>query len=173
MKTPDVEPWNKAWDDYFMGIAKAVSKNSHCLSHQFGGIAVDPDRCIISTGDNGPPRGYHHCDDLEFALDGNPHEIGVCPRKEVGYKSGEGLEHCPAAHAERNVLINAARHGASLKGCILYVTSMTPCRECAKEIVNSGIIKMVYATDYVYPETGITGRDILEKCGVKLELLKW
>jgi dCMP deaminase len=94
-----------------------------------------------------------------------------CPRKKAGFKSGEGLEFCPAAHAERNVLINATRHGASLKGCTLYITSMTPCRECAKEIVNTGIIKVVYKEDSVYPENGITGMGILSKCGIEVVYL--
>lgn len=156
-----------SWDAYFMGIAEAVSKKSHCYSHQFGAIAVDDDRCIMATGYNGPPRGYPHCK----VQAGGTVKL-ACPRHEKGYKSGEGLNLCPAAHAERNVLINAARSGISVKGCTLYVTSPIPCRECAKEIVNAGIQEVVYENPQRYPETGITGERILLDCGVICRLYK-
>ena len=45
------------WDEYFLNISEAVSKKSHCLSHQFGGIAVR-NKFILATGYNGPPMGY-------------------------------------------------------------------------------------------------------------------
>jgi len=153
------------WNDYFMGIAMAVSQKSHCLSHKFGAIAVNGDHCIVSTGYNGPPRGYPHCEpvdikDESFAGKG-------CPRRALGYKSGQGLHICPAAHAERNVLINAARYGTRLHCCALYTTSPTPCRECAKDIVNAGIF-VVYCNDAEYPEDGVSGLSILEKCGIRV-----
>jgi dCMP deaminase len=156
-----IKPIDRTWDEYFMGIAEAVSHKSHCLSHKFGAIAVTDDHQIVSTGYNGPPRGYTHCNHGFMGL-------GNCPRRVKGYKSGEGLEWCPAAHAERNVLINAARYGVRLNGCALYVTSPVPCRECAKEIVNAGIQEVIYKDEVDYPETGITGKSILFECGVKL-----
>lgn len=162
--------------EYFMGIAYAVSRKSHCLSHQFGAIAVNDDRQILSTGYNGPPRGYPHCSGYDKNIPQicppRYHTDIWCPRREAGFQSGQGLEWCPAAHAERNVLINAARYGVRLKGCRLYITSPTPCRECAKEIVNAGISEVIYADGHDYPEIGITGRRILEECGVKLWSLK-
>ncbi len=159
-----------SWDAYFLGIAKAVSKKSHCLSHQFGAIAVNDDKQVVSTGYNGPPRGYPHCnDDYQPMVSTDTLQKETCPRHFQGMKSGEGLEFCPAAHAERNVLINAARYGIRLCGCTLYVTSPTPCRECAKEIVNAGIIRVVHGNPTDYPEIGITGRQILLQCGVILE----
>ena len=165
------------WDQYFMGIAEAVAKRSKCLSHHFGAVAVNQDRCIVSTGYNGTPRGYPHCfgsvtvKELNLAHARSSTEVR-CPRWIAGYQSGEGIEWCPAAHAERNVVVNAARHGASLKGCTLYVSSMSPCFECAKDIVNAGIVEMVYLVKGDYPEKGITGRQIMEKCGVKLRLME-
>jgi dCMP deaminase len=158
-----------SWDNYFMGIADAVSLKSHCLSHKYGAIAVNSDMQIISTGYNGPPRGYPHCktDDIIKGIESRSIDR-VCPRRMADYLSGEGLEYCPAAHAERNVLINAARYGIALKGCKLYITSPPPCRECAKEIVNAGIISIVYIMQPDYPEIGITGIDILRKCNIEL-----
>jgi dCMP deaminase len=154
------------WDAYFMMIAATVAEKSHCLSHHYGAIAVDSDHCIIETGYNGPPRGFPHCNTTDIQRTNTKGIDGICPRRFAGFKSGEGLEHCPAAHAERNVLINAARHGHSVKGCTLYVTSPTPCRECSKEIVNAGIVRVVCGEDSQYPEKGLTGINILLRCGV-------
>ena len=141
------------WDNYFLDIAEVVAQKSHCLSHKFGAVAVRDNRFIVATGYNGPPSGYPHC------------QGEVCPRRVAGFKSGEGLEICPASHAERNVLIEAARLGTRLEGCKLYSTAPYPCRECAKEIVNVGITRVLIRGGE-YPDIGLTGRDILERCGV-------
>jgi len=153
-----------SWDGYFMGIAQAVSKKSHCLSHKFGAVAVR-DNYIISTGYNGPPAGYPHCGD-KTSLFGQQ-----CPRHKVGYKSGEGLEVCPAAHAELNVLIEAAKIGHRLDGCTIYSASPCPCRECSKAIVNAGIREVVILSGTNYPDIGLTGKEILERCGVTIRYI--
>ena len=145
------------WDDYFFLIADAVAKKSPCLSKQKGAIVVRG-KYIVAMGYNGPPSGYPHCSGNE------------CPRHKLGYASGHGLELCPAAHAERNALIEAARIGVSTDGCVLYTTRPYPCRECAKEIVNAGIKEVVITDDTQYPEEGLTGRKILEVCGVKVRI---
>jgi dCMP deaminase len=144
------------WDTYFIEIADSVSKKSHCLSHKFGAIAVRDDKFIVATGFNGPPAGYTHC------------KGEVCPRHRAGFASGQGLEVCPAAHAELNVLIEAARIGVSLNNCKLYITSPLPCRECAKAIVNAGIQTVICSNFTPYPDIGLSGTRILEECGVKI-----
>lgn len=149
-----------SWDKYFLGIAEAISQKSHCLSHKFGAVAVINNH-MLSSGYNGPPRHYHHCD--------NNGLTDECPRHRFGYKSGQGLELCPAAHAESNVLVNAAKYGVALNGATLYVTSPTPCRECSKLIVNAGITRVVISNDTDYPDIGLTGRQILDECGVKVD----
>ena len=141
------------WDEYFFTIADAVAKKSHCLSRQLGAVAVR-NNTVISTGYNGPPRGYPHC------------EGEICPRHKAGFKSGEGLDICPAAHAERNVLVQAARVGVRLEGSTLYLTSGYPCRECAKEMVNCGILEVVISKDQISSDLGLTGQQILQSCGV-------
>jgi len=146
------------WDEYFFGIADAVAKKSHCLSRQEGAIAVRNKKFIVATGYNGPSMGYPHCEGTE------------CPRHKVGYKSGQGLDVCPAAHAEFNVLIEAARLGIQLEGCTLYLTTGSPCRECAKGMVNAGIKEVVVTGTKAYPDVGLTGVQILETCGVKLRV---
>ena len=146
------------WDEYFLEICNAVAKNSKCLSRKIGAIIVK-EHSIISTGFNGPPRGIPHCGlerydkdkylrDAEnngSRLDSYPDELiaTTCPRQLLGFKSGEGLEYCIASHAERNAIINAARHGIETNKTKMYMTCPTPCHECLKEIINAGIEEVI------------------------------
>lgn len=71
---------------------------------------------------------------------------GICPRyvKDMGFKSGQGLEWCVAGHAERNAIVNAARKGMpALEGCSIYMTCGVPCTPCLIEIKNAGITEIV------------------------------
>ena len=145
------------WDKYFHNICNAVATKSSCLSRQLGAILVR-DNSIVATGFNGPPRGIPHCDSIErrdVIINSIPliHEImysklktqlNICPRKLMGFKSGEGLIHCLAAHAERNCLVNAARLGISTLGTTLYLNAkVLPCQDCLKELINAGIKEIV------------------------------
>ena len=176
------------WDEYFISIAEAVSKKSHCFSWQAGSIIVR-DHQILSTGYNGPPSGYPHCDsnghllllqdllgapsqkmiDERYAKHGQ-----ICPRRLYGYASGKGLEYCPASHAETNAIVQAAKKGISIEGSIIYgAFNMVPCRECSKLIVNSGIKEVVLISGpNDYPQIGISGRQILEACGIKIRIME-
>lgn len=142
------------WDEYFMRIAKDTSLMSTCLSRQVGAVAVK-DKRIIATGFNGAPTGIKHCD-----------ELGGCVRKQKGAKSGEMLDICRAAHAEANVVAQAAKHGISLKGATLYVTDK-PCGLCEKAIINVGITKVVYSGDYKHSDS----TSMLEEAGIDVEVL--
>lgn len=113
------------WDLYFHKICEAVASKSPCLSRNIGAILVR-DKSVISTGFNGPARGFPHC-------------RVSCIRKTKGFKSGEGLHLCPAGHAEVNCISNAARNGVIVKGSILYMNCIAPCKDCMIHIVNSGI----------------------------------
>ncbi len=117
------------WDSYFLTICNAVASKSPCLSRQIGAILVR-DHSIVSTGYNGPARNFPHCE-------------GICPRKQGGFESGEGLVHCPAAHAETNCIANAARIGASTVNSILYMNTQIPCKDCMILLVNAGINEVV------------------------------
>jgi len=120
---------NISSDLYFYNLCVAIASKSHCLSRQIGAILVFEDS-IISTGYNGPPRGVSHCEH-------------ACPRKAVGYPSGEGLHLCPAAHAEANCIVNAARLGIQTLDSTMYMNCPIPCAECTKLIINAGITHLV------------------------------
>lgn len=179
-----------SWDEYFYEICKKVASNSKCLSRKIGAI-ICLGHTIISTGYNGPPRGIKQCDqrwlvdeDLRkkagFQTKGtNPEKNelkllfnnklqGKCPRyvSELGFKSGQGLEWCVAGHAERNAIVNAARHGLhALKGTQIYMTCGVPCTPCLIEIINAGIEEIIVtqingafydqSSKYLLQESGI------------------
>ncbi len=142
-------------DNYYMKLCELIATQSKCLSRQVGAIAIKEGR-ILATGYNGPPMKHPHC--------------SVCKRKTMGFESGKGLEFCPAEHAERNVVNNAALNGVSLRDSIMYVSSEAPCRECAKAIVNSGIKEVVVVKEMPYPEPGLPGIHIFARCGIKVRL---
>lgn len=157
------------WDEYYLNICKTIALNSKCFSRKIGSIIVK-DKSIISTGYNGPPRGVPTCperwsrtpDDflLKEAKDASPiapegmtiqeYFDNTCPRRVIGYPSGEGLHICIAGHAERNALINAARHGIAVKDATLYLDTYVPCSPCMIEIINAGIKEIVCTKLKVY-----------------------
>lgn len=146
---------NEKWDKYYLQLCDTVASNSKCLSRRIGSILVR-DKSIISTGYNGPPRGIMTC--KERLLHDNiiikelekrnidrmeAYNANLCPRQIMGFKSGKGLEWCPAGHSERNCLINAARAGICTKGAIIYMACGIPCGDCYIELINAGIVEIV------------------------------
>ena len=122
------------WDAYFMSIAKAVSVRSSCIKRQVGAVIVIDNR-IVSTGYNGTPRGLVNCND------------GGCPRCSSLIASGEKLDECLCSHAEENAIVQAASHGVSIKGGVLY-TTFSPCLMCAKMIINADLSRVLYGEEY-------------------------
>jgi len=153
--------WNKKtkrWDKYFHSVCIAIASKSPCLSRQIGAILVR-DKSIVATGYNGPARGYPHCKGNKFPVpeEGTPGQANypgdkVCPRRAKGYKSGEGLVECPAAHAEGNCIANAARIGASTVGTTLYMNCIVPCKDCMIILVNAGVVEVAVEKVELYHE---------------------
>lgn len=114
------------WDDYFMGIAHAVSRRSDCQRDRVGAVVVKVRR-IRSTGYNGSPAGTPGCSD--------------CPRRLSSVSPGSSYDNCVAIHAEANALIYCNRE--DLIDATLYVTRK-PCYACEKLIMAAGITTIVY-----------------------------
>ena len=146
-------------DQYYFDLCNTVAKASKCLSRKIGAIIVR-DKSIISTGYNGPPRNVPHCVDRRncdqlFIDELEKREVtefstNMCPRRALGFKSGEGLEWCIAGHAERNAIVNAARHGVSVNGAKMYMNCGTPCTPCLIEIINAGIEEIIITKAVYY-----------------------
>lgn len=99
---------------------------------------------IIASGYNGPASGVQHCD---YRNDEGRYSLNyysdICPRQRMGFKSGEGMDHCPAVHAEINTILQAAKFGVATDSATLYCYCNIPCTDCTKEIINSGIQRVV------------------------------
>ncbi len=93
------------------------------------------DKRILATGYNGVPTGLPHCEDVG------------CIRDQQNIPSGERHELCRGLHAEQNVIIQAAFHGISINGGILFCTTL-PCSICLKMLINAGIKEIVYEQGY-------------------------
>jgi len=142
------------WDEYYFNVCRQAARHSKCLSRRIGAILVK-DKSIVSTGYNGPPRGVPSCDhrwqmdpyfiakyesQVVIPID---HSKPICPRYNLGAKSGELLDICIAGHAEENAILNAAWHGISTKGATLFMTCAIPCFRCIIKIINAGISEIV------------------------------
>ena len=122
------------WDTYFMDMARLASRRSSCLRRAVGAVLVK-DRRLLATGYNGVPSGVTHC------------EVTGCLREKLGVASGERHELCRGLHAEQNAIIQAAFHGVSIRGAVLYCTNL-PCIICAKMLINAGVRRVVYLEGY-------------------------
>ncbi len=123
-------------------MAEEWAKLSHCTRKNVGALIVK-DRMIISDGSNGSPSGF-------------PNEC----------ENAEGVTHWYVLHAEANAITKLARSINSAEGATLYIT-LSPCRDCAKLILQSGISRVVYKK--AYKDT--SGLDFLDKSFIKTELL--
>ena len=117
-----------------MEMATLVAKRATCLRRQVGAVLVR-DKKILATGYNGAPSGLAHCLDIG------------CVREKLKVPSGQRHELCRRLHAEQNVILQAALHGVSTKGSVIYITHQ-PCVICAKMLINAGIKEIVIAGDY-------------------------
>ncbi len=143
MKRQDYIPW----DAYFMGIALLSTQRSKDPNTQVGACIVDENNKILSVGYNGMPTGC--CDDEM------PWE------REGGALDTKYLFVC---HAELNAILNHS--GVSLRGATLY-TTLFPCNECAKAIVQAGIREVVYLSDkYAATDSTVASKRLFRMAGV-------
>ena len=140
-------------DNNFINIAKEISSASKCVSKQVGAVIVKDGR-ILSTGYNGTPSGYTNCCDH---WDGE-----YTPEHHEWSKTYE-------IHAEMNAIIWAAREGISINGATIYVT-LEPCSDCSKNIIATGIKRIVYDKSYEYTNSSVITKYIKDN-GVIIEQL--
>ncbi len=134
-----------------MNITTLVAERSTCIRRAVGAVLVK-DKRILSTGYNGAPTGLKHC-----------MELG-CLRKKLGIESGKMHELCRGIHAEQNAIIQAAYHGVSVNGAVIFCTNQ-PCSICARMIINAGITKIYYQSGYA----DTLARELLEEAGIELK----
>lgn len=141
------------WDQYYIGIAKAVAARGDCTRAQHGTVIVKDHR-IVSAGYNGAPSGQPGC-----LTD------GACPRAALTYEqlpSGSSYDtgpgRCIALHSEQNAVLRASWIDMT-DGAVLYCTG-APCDGCWKMISGTPICRVVYGTGIAFCR--IDGHWILE-----------
>jgi dCMP deaminase len=130
-------------DYLYMRMARTWSENSYCVRRKVGALLVK-DQMIISNGYNGTPSGFENiCEDENNVS--KPYVL----------------------HAEANALTKVARSNNSSDGATLYVTA-SPCLECSKLIIQSGIKRVVYGEKYRLDD----GLKLLARAGIETILME-
>ncbi len=124
------------WDEFYLDIAKAVSKRGECKRRQVGAIIVKR-HSIVGTGYNGASPGEKSCLD------------GACPRaeSEVLPNANYAESGCHVIHAETNAMLRTSWE--NMQNATLYVTD-EPCKDCWPKIKNTGIARVVYPGVGIY-----------------------
>ena len=95
---------------------------------------------IISDGYNGTPSGFENCCEID-----------------------ENTTKPYVLHAEANAITKVAKSNNSSLGATLYVTA-SPCMECAKLIIQSGIKRVVFSDAYRIQD----GIELLKRAGIEI-----
>lgn len=120
-------------------MAMEWAKLSYCKRRQVGALIVK-DRMIISDGYNGTPSGFENC----------------C-------EDASGKTQWYVLHAEANAILKLASSTQSAKDATLYLT-LSPCKECSKLVLQSGIKKVVYINEY----SDCEGIEFLKNHGIQI-----
>lgn len=167
------------YDIVYMNVAKDIAKLSYSKRNQVGCIIISEDRQIVSQGYNGTPTGFDNC--CEY--------IHCCSKDKCIYNdklSSEVLDidyctsinngsHCKnitlitkpeVLHAESNAISKCAKYFSSTLNTTMYIT-LSPCLDCAKLIIQSGIKRVVY--DELY--RNVDGLELLKKASIIVQQL--
>jgi dCMP deaminase len=138
--TTNTDERQRQFDISYLQMARIWGQNSYCKRRQVGALLVK-NRIIISDGYNGTPAGFENiCEDKNGAT--KPYVL----------------------HAEANAITKVAKSNNSSAGATLYST-MSPCVECAKLIIQAEIRRVVYAEHY-HDTAGI---ELLCRAGVDVQ----
>jgi len=130
-------------DRRYLIMARIWGQNSYCQRRKVGALLVK-DKMIISDGYNGTPSGFENiCEDENQVT--KPYVL----------------------HAEANTITKVAKSNNSSDGSTLYVTA-SPCLECAKLIIQSGIRRVVYSEKYRIDD----GIRLLQRAGIELDYIE-
>lgn len=126
-------------DIRYIKMARIWAENSYCIRRQVGALIIK-DKMIISDGYNGTPSGFEN----------------VC-------EDDSGITKPYVLHAEANAITKLAKSANSGEGGTLYITA-SPCLECSKLIIQSGIKRVVYCESYHSTD----GIDLLKRIGIEV-----
>lgn len=151
----------------YMNIAEEISQLSYAERKKVGCILVK-DGAIISHGYNGTPNGFgNECEEYEERYYDNPSAAELLI--DYGYKLANGIAKKlvtkrEVLHAESNAISKVAKSSNSSEDADLYVT-LSPCFECAKLIIQSGIKRVFYREEYRQKD----GLELLMRAGIQCQ----
>lgn len=175
------------YDITYMKMAIDLSQLSYGIRNKVGAIIVSNDGQIIGQGYNGTPCG---CSNIcEYYADEEGHKLHSKKYYELGKKYNKdyteddefydidneikslhihGIMHTKpeVLHAETNAISKCAKFHSSTEDTTIYVT-LSPCFDCAKSIIQSGIKRVVYKD--IYRDT--KGLDLLSSLGIICEMI--
>lgn len=165
------DAFSEKWVRKYMKLAKCLAEdNDACYSRKIGVILVSENNRVISLGYNGSIEKSPHNDDPVYLrklyenILQQEHknllnkEYGIncaqqlsdtfgnckqCPRRLMNIPSGQHLEYCNCAHAERNCLASASKLGISTDKSTMYCWCSVPCHECTTQMIQSGVKNVV------------------------------
>ena len=132
----------RKFDQRYLEMARIWAQNSYCQRRQVGALVVK-NGMIISDGYNGTPSGFEN----------------IC-------EDDNGVTKPYVLHAEANAITKLARSSNNSDGATIYITA-SPCIECAKLIIQSGIKRVVYGEKYRLMD----GIELLERAGIEVVYL--
>jgi dCMP deaminase len=130
-------------DKRYLRMAAIWAENSYCKRRQVGALIVHNNR-IISDGYNGTPSGFENVCEDEY---GNTRQYVL--------------------HAEANAITKVAASSNSSADATIYITS-SPCIECAKLIIQAGIKRVVYSSNYRITD----GCDLLRLANIQTDYIE-
>jgi dCMP deaminase len=137
-----IEEKQEQFDRRYLRMARIWAENSYCQRRKVGALLVK-ERMVISDGYNGTPTGFeNNCEDEQ------------------------GNTKAYVLHAEANAITKVAQSSNSSKGATLYTTA-SPCLECAKLIIQAGIVRVVFGEEYRITD----GLELLKRAGISTVFL--
>ena len=136
------------YDITYMNMASCMRELSFATRSKVGCIIVSDDDQIIAQGYNGMPKGFpNECEHLD--------------------ENGNLVTNDEVLHAESNAIAKCAKCSeGKCKGATAYV-SLSPCLQCSKLIIQSGIKRVVFREEY----RDITPLILLLKGGIEVQML--
>lgn len=142
----DIHPYKEKQEQFdrrYLEMAQIWGQNSYCVRRKVGALIVK-EKMIISDGYNGTPAGFEN----------------VC-------EDEEGITKSYVLHAEANAITKVAKSNNSSNCATLYITT-SPCIECAKLIIQSGIKRVVFSEKYRKQE----GLKLLDRANIEMVLIE-
>lgn len=124
-------------DSEYMKIARVARKHADCKGRHVGAVLVLANGGLV-IGANGSPAGHLRCEDGGCHRCANPEQ----------YPRGVGYDVCTCVHAEEACVAAGAKSGLAVDGSRMFST-MRPCRECTKLMINAGVKGVWYEDDWI------------------------